>query len=87
MVYIFHVCLQKSDGTCNTDFKKTKYKEEVMKALGDFVDRDVLLLVYEDFIFYLHFFLYLLIDKCLTGCASPISDKIPTEIEGATAVA
>ncbi|XP_053333974.1 inositol-trisphosphate 3-kinase C [Clarias gariepinus] len=36
--------IKKSDGTCNTDFKKTKYKEEVIKALDDFVDRDVFLL-------------------------------------------
>ncbi|KAK9959132.1 hypothetical protein ABG768_011211 [Culter alburnus] len=30
--------IKKADGTCNTSFKKTKHKEQVMKALGDFVD-------------------------------------------------
>ncbi|CAK6963445.1 inositol-trisphosphate 3-kinase Cb [Scomber scombrus] len=30
--------IKKADGTCNTNFKKTKYKEQVMKALEDFVD-------------------------------------------------
>ncbi|XP_052007901.1 inositol-trisphosphate 3-kinase C-like [Xyrauchen texanus] len=30
--------IKKSDGTCNTNFKKTKHKEHVMKALDDFVD-------------------------------------------------
>ncbi|XP_072518539.1 inositol-trisphosphate 3-kinase C [Salminus brasiliensis] len=30
--------IKKSDGTCNTNFKRTKYKDEVMQALEDFVD-------------------------------------------------
>lgn len=30
--------LQKADGTCNTNFKTTKLKEQVMRALEDFVD-------------------------------------------------
>ncbi|XP_020784185.1 inositol-trisphosphate 3-kinase Cb [Boleophthalmus pectinirostris] len=30
--------IKKADGTCNTNFKKTKQKEQVMKALGDFVE-------------------------------------------------
>ncbi|CAJ1065375.1 inositol-trisphosphate 3-kinase A-like [Xyrichtys novacula] len=29
--------IKKSDGTCNTNFKKTKYREQVMQALEDFV--------------------------------------------------
>ncbi|KAM3616190.1 uncharacterized protein V6R79_013966 [Siganus canaliculatus] len=29
--------IKKSDGTCNTNFKKTKHKEQVMQALEDFV--------------------------------------------------
>ena len=37
--------LQKADGTCNTNFKKTKYKEQVMKALEDFVDGNTQILV------------------------------------------
>ncbi|KAI5625113.1 inositol-trisphosphate 3-kinase C [Silurus asotus] len=36
--------IKKSDGTCNTNFKRTKCKEEVMQALKDFVDSDVPLL-------------------------------------------
>ncbi|XP_060791895.1 inositol-trisphosphate 3-kinase C [Neoarius graeffei] len=36
--------IKKSDGTCNTNFKRTKYKEEVMQALDDFVDHNVSLL-------------------------------------------
>ncbi|XP_077579030.1 inositol-trisphosphate 3-kinase Cb [Stigmatopora nigra] len=30
--------IKKGDGTCNTNFKTTKLKEQVMKALEDFVD-------------------------------------------------
>ncbi|XP_076836421.1 inositol-trisphosphate 3-kinase C [Brachyhypopomus gauderio] len=30
--------IKKSDGSCNTNFKKTKHKREVMQALEDFVD-------------------------------------------------
>ncbi|XP_062916439.1 inositol-trisphosphate 3-kinase C-like [Mobula hypostoma] len=30
--------IRKADGTCNTNFKKTKLKEQVMAALEDFVD-------------------------------------------------
>ncbi|KAK7160066.1 hypothetical protein R3I93_007884 [Phoxinus phoxinus] len=30
--------IKKADGTCNTSFKKTKHKEQVTKALVDFVD-------------------------------------------------
>lgn len=48
-----HVCVQKSDGTCNTNFKRTKYKEEVMQALDDFVDHNVSLLVCEEFFLFL----------------------------------
>ncbi|XP_042342049.1 inositol-trisphosphate 3-kinase Cb [Plectropomus leopardus] len=29
--------IKKADGTCNTNFKKTKHREQVMQALGDFV--------------------------------------------------
>ncbi|KAK2827418.1 hypothetical protein Q7C36_018344 [Tachysurus vachellii] len=36
--------IKKSDGSCNTNFKRTKYKEEVVQALDDFVDSNVLLL-------------------------------------------
>ncbi|XP_051512401.1 inositol-trisphosphate 3-kinase Cb [Myxocyprinus asiaticus] len=36
--------IKKSDGTCNTNFKKTKHKEQVMKALNDFVDGNTQLL-------------------------------------------
>lgn len=30
--------IKKADGTCNTNFKKTKHREQVMRALVDFVD-------------------------------------------------
>ncbi|KAG7470610.1 hypothetical protein MATL_G00115610 [Megalops atlanticus] len=30
--------IKKADGTCNTNFKKTKHREQVMQALKDFVD-------------------------------------------------
>uniref|UniRef100_A0A3Q1FCV5 Kinase n=1 Tax=Acanthochromis polyacanthus TaxID=80966 RepID=A0A3Q1FCV5_9TELE len=30
--------IKKADGTCNTNFKKTKHKEQVMQALEDFVN-------------------------------------------------
>ncbi|XP_029964402.1 inositol-trisphosphate 3-kinase Cb [Salarias fasciatus] len=30
--------IKKADGTCNTNFKKTKQREQVMQALKDFVD-------------------------------------------------
>lgn len=36
---------QKADGTCNTNFKKTKHREQVMQALVDFVDGDTQILV------------------------------------------
>ncbi|XP_051953087.1 inositol-trisphosphate 3-kinase C-like [Xyrauchen texanus] len=36
--------IKKSDGTCNTHFKTTKHKEQVMKALNDFVDGNTQLL-------------------------------------------
>ncbi|XP_065139080.1 inositol-trisphosphate 3-kinase Cb [Paramisgurnus dabryanus] len=36
--------IKKADGTCNTSFKKTKHKEQVMKALNDFVDGNTQLL-------------------------------------------
>lgn len=32
--------LQKADGTCNTNFKKTQALEQVTKVLEDFVNRD-----------------------------------------------
>lgn len=39
--------LQKADGTCNTNFKKTKHREQVMQALKDFVDGNTQILVCE----------------------------------------
>ncbi|KAF4098621.1 inositol-trisphosphate 3-kinase C [Onychostoma macrolepis] len=36
--------IKKSDGTCNTNFKRTKYKEEVIQALEDFVDNNMQIL-------------------------------------------
>ncbi|XP_040262113.1 inositol-trisphosphate 3-kinase C isoform X2 [Bufo bufo] len=30
--------IKRADGTCNTNFKKTKHREQVMRALEDFVD-------------------------------------------------
>ncbi|KPP70546.1 hypothetical protein Z043_110612 [Scleropages formosus] len=30
--------IKKADGTCNTNFKKTKHREQVMQALEDFVE-------------------------------------------------
>uniref|UniRef100_A0AAY4CCP5 Kinase n=1 Tax=Denticeps clupeoides TaxID=299321 RepID=A0AAY4CCP5_9TELE len=36
--------IKKSDGTCNTNFKKTKQREQVMKALEDFVDGNIQIL-------------------------------------------
>ncbi|XP_075997034.1 inositol-trisphosphate 3-kinase Cb [Genypterus blacodes] len=36
--------IKKADGTCNTNFKKTKRREQVMQALGDFVDGDTQIL-------------------------------------------
>ncbi|XP_016368242.1 inositol-trisphosphate 3-kinase C-like [Sinocyclocheilus rhinocerous] len=36
--------IKKSDGTCNTNFKRTKYKDEVIQALEDFVDNNMLIL-------------------------------------------
>lgn len=33
--------IQKANGTCNTNFKKTKCKEQVVQALEDFVDKSV----------------------------------------------
>ncbi|KAM8854238.1 inositol-trisphosphate 3-kinase Cb [Synchiropus picturatus] len=32
--------IRKADGTCNTNFKKTKHREQVMQALEDFVHRN-----------------------------------------------
>lgn len=37
--------LQKADGTCNTNFKKTKHREQVMQALEDFVGGNTQILV------------------------------------------
>lgn len=34
------LALQKADGTCNTNFKKTQELEQVTKVLEDFVDRN-----------------------------------------------
>ncbi|XP_026862370.1 inositol-trisphosphate 3-kinase C isoform X2 [Electrophorus electricus] len=36
--------IKKSDGSCNTNFKKTKHKDEVMQALEDFVDSNISIL-------------------------------------------
>ncbi|XP_056302626.1 inositol-trisphosphate 3-kinase C isoform X1 [Danio aesculapii] len=36
--------IKKSDGTCNTNFKRTKCKDEVVQALEDFVDSNMLIL-------------------------------------------
>ncbi|RVE64935.1 hypothetical protein OJAV_G00130380 [Oryzias javanicus] len=36
--------IKKADGTCNTNFKKTKHKEQVMLALEDFVNGNVQIL-------------------------------------------
>ncbi|XP_051537265.1 inositol-trisphosphate 3-kinase C-like [Myxocyprinus asiaticus] len=36
--------IKKSDGNCNTNFKRTKYKDEVIQALEDFVDNNMLIL-------------------------------------------
>lgn len=43
----FHLALQKADGTCNTNFKKTQALEQVTKVLEDFVNGDVGILVSE----------------------------------------
>lgn len=37
--------LQKADGSCNTNFKKTKQREQVMQALEDFVGGNTPILV------------------------------------------
>ena len=37
--------LQKADGTCNTNFKKTQKLEQVTKVLEDFVDGNHTILV------------------------------------------
>ena len=37
--------LQKGDGTCNTNFKKTQKLEQVTKVLEDFVDGNHTILV------------------------------------------
>lgn len=37
--------LQKADGTCNTNFKKTQKLEQVTKVLEDFVDGNYGILV------------------------------------------
>lgn len=44
-VLMFCFFLQKADGTCNTNFKKTKHKEQVMQALEDFVGGNTQILV------------------------------------------
>jgi hypothetical protein len=44
----FPLALQKADGTCNTNFKKTQALEQVTKVLEDFVDRDHRILVRGD---------------------------------------
>ncbi|KAJ7990444.1 hypothetical protein DPEC_G00300380 [Dallia pectoralis] len=36
--------IKKADGTCNTNFKKTKHRAQVMEALADFVGGDVQIL-------------------------------------------
>lgn len=36
--------IKKSDSTCNTNFKRTKYKDEVVQALKDFVDNNMQIL-------------------------------------------
>ncbi|XP_026090684.1 inositol-trisphosphate 3-kinase C-like isoform X2 [Carassius auratus] len=36
--------IKKSDGTCNTNFKRTKCKDEIIQALEDFVDNNMLIL-------------------------------------------
>lgn len=36
--------IKRADGTCNTNFKKTKHREQVMQALEDFVDGDTQIL-------------------------------------------
>ncbi|XP_023838408.1 inositol-trisphosphate 3-kinase A [Salvelinus sp. IW2-2015] len=36
--------IKRADGTCNTNFKKTKHREQVMQALGDFVDGNIQIL-------------------------------------------
>ncbi|KAA0720015.1 Inositol-trisphosphate 3-kinase C [Triplophysa tibetana] len=36
--------IKKTDGTCNTNFKRTKYKDEVVQALEDFVDSNMQIL-------------------------------------------
>jgi len=43
---VFCLCSeQKADGTCNTNFKKTKHREQVKQALVDFVDGNIQILV------------------------------------------
>lgn len=37
--------MQKADGTCNTNFKKTKHREQVMEALEEFVGGNTQILV------------------------------------------
>ncbi|XP_041729501.1 uncharacterized protein LOC121560626 [Coregonus clupeaformis] len=36
--------IKRADGTCNTNFKKTKHTEQVMQALRDFVDGNIQIL-------------------------------------------
>uniref|UniRef100_A0A3Q0S6R8 Kinase n=1 Tax=Amphilophus citrinellus TaxID=61819 RepID=A0A3Q0S6R8_AMPCI len=40
--------IKKADGTCNTNFKKTKHREQVMQALEDFVDGNTQILRLEE---------------------------------------
>ncbi|KAM6222977.1 inositol-trisphosphate 3-kinase C isoform 2-T2 [Rhynchocyon petersi] len=46
--------IKKADGTCNTNFKKTQELEQVTKALQDFVDGDLGILVVGSSLLFVH---------------------------------
>ncbi|TRY97888.1 hypothetical protein DNTS_034125 [Danionella cerebrum] len=46
--------IKKSDGSCNTNFKRTKCKDEVIQALEDFVDNDKQILVVGSSLLFVH---------------------------------
>lgn len=44
-IFLFFSSPQKDDGTCRTDFKKTRKKQDVIQVFKDFVSGDLGLIV------------------------------------------
>lgn len=76
--FMYFLLFQKSDGTCRTDFKKTRSQEDVIQVFKEFVEEDVNIIARGIFIFlYTYVAMCLMKDTEKTECTVHIHKATP----------